>query len=290
MSDKTALGDRMKAYENRCQYQLMPGLPVVARLDGRNFSQLTASLQKPFDQRLSDGMANLTRYLVEQTCASVGYTQSDEISLVWWARSSKDERFFGNKMSKLVSVIGSMASVWFNKVLGGLPEFTGKMPVFDNRVFELPAPEEVANYFIWREQDAIRNSLQGAARRYFDHDRCLNLDTSELNELLHSAGVNWNDYPAHFKRGIYARRQLLSHTRTYSQAEIAQLPPRHKAHENPTILYRRPTVVVEELPIMTQIANQMDVLLRGAEPQRVIPRPNGKPAQQTGDVPAYRNA
>jgi hypothetical protein len=84
-SDKTSLGDRMKWYEKRYSHVVMPMIPVMARIDGRSFSKFTAGLARPYDERMSRLMIDTTKFLVEQTNARCGYTQSDEITLVWLA-------------------------------------------------------------------------------------------------------------------------------------------------------------------------------------------------------------
>ena len=71
-------GDRMKEYEGiESERPFMKLLPVVARLDGKGFSSFTKELQRPFDKRLSDLMVATVKFLVEETGAVCGYTQSD---------------------------------------------------------------------------------------------------------------------------------------------------------------------------------------------------------------------
>lgn len=78
MSDKTDLGDRMKFYESRSMDQtLLPTIPVIARLDGRAFHTFCADLERPFDKHFSDLMIDTTTFLVQETGARCGYTQSD---------------------------------------------------------------------------------------------------------------------------------------------------------------------------------------------------------------------
>ena len=75
---RDAMGDRMKLYESaEAGRRLMPLLPAVARLDGKGFSGFTRGLARPFDVRLSNLMVETTTFLVEETNAVCGYTQSD---------------------------------------------------------------------------------------------------------------------------------------------------------------------------------------------------------------------
>lgn len=241
-------------------------IPVLARVDGRAFSQFTKGLDRPYDQRMVDLMVETTKFLVEETNARCGYTQSDEISLVWLSEHPDTEMFFGGKLSKMISVVGSLATMAFNRLLPHrIPEHSHKMPVFDNRVWEVPVYYEAVNYFIWREQDATRNSVSMAARHYYSHDECHGKNSSELQEMLFRKGVNWNDYPRHFKRGTYVRRQILE--RKLTEEELAELPPKHHARQNPDMVVKRSVVQAEDFPPLTQIANREDVILFGAEPR-----------------------
>jgi tRNA(His) guanylyltransferase len=72
------LGDRQKFYERQYAGQkLLSLIPVVCRLDGRAFHSFTKGLKRPYDERLSKLMVETTKYLVAETGAKVGYTQSD---------------------------------------------------------------------------------------------------------------------------------------------------------------------------------------------------------------------
>ncbi|CAE7860292.1 unnamed protein product [Symbiodinium microadriaticum] len=264
--DKTALGDRMKWYERRyTDHVLMPMIPVLCRIDGRSFSKFTQGLARPYDERLSKLMVDTTKFLVEETNARCGYTQSDEITLVWMAENPDAEIFFGGKLLKMTSVVGSLASVYFNRELPSrIPEKADKMPVFDNRVWEVPVLYEATNCFIWREKDATRNSVQMAARSVYSHSECHNKNNSELQEMLFQKGINWNDYPTHFKRGVYVRKRTVE--RNFTEEELSSLPPKHTARTNPDAVVKRSVVMQEDFPPLTRIKNRDEVILFGKDP------------------------
>ena len=76
-----------------------------------------------------------------------------------------------------------------------------KGAMFDARCFNIP-PEEVTNYFFWRQEDATRNSIQMAGQAYFSHKQLMNKSCNMIQDMLHEEkGINWNDYPTDFKRG-----------------------------------------------------------------------------------------
>ena len=263
--DNSALATRMKFYEKRYTPLLMPLIPVICRIDGKAFHTFTKGLARPYDERLSTLMIDTTKYLVQETDACCGYTQSDEISLVWYSDDHDSEIFFGGKLAKVLSVACSMATAYFNKCLPEhIPEKADQLALFDNRVFEVPSPTEAANYFVWREQDATRNSVSMAAQTCFGHDACFCKKSAEMQEMLWKAGINWNDYPGLFKRGSYVRRRVVE--RCFTPEELANLPPKHHARIDPTITIRRTVVMVEEFPPLTKIENRSGVLLSGEDP------------------------
>jgi len=253
------LGDRMKSYEQvEAGRKTMPRLPVIARLDGRNFSKFTKGLERPYDTRLTNLMREVMSNLVDETDACCGYTQSDEITLVF-----DDEKapFFDGKIAKMNSVLAAMTSVRFNSLLPEfLPEKAEQEPIFDCRTWAVPNRQEAVNAVLWREFDATRNSVQMAARSVYSHNQCLNKNNSELQEMLHQGGINWNDYPSHFKRGSYAmRRRIL---KTLNAVELAKIPERYR----PDGPVERNVVLYVELPPLNKVINRVEVIFDGAEP------------------------
>lgn len=266
MSDD--LGDRMKIYEQSASTDLMPLLPTFARLDGRAFHTFTRTMERPFCQPFRDAMTELTTFLVQETSALIGYTQSDEITIGWYSRRYQSQIMFNGKLQKMVSILAALASAKFNRmVVERWPHLADRLPVFDCRVWNVPTHEEAANVFLWREQDATRNSLQMLARAHFSHNELIAKDSSELHDMLHSKGINWNDLPAELKRGTYVRRSIVM--RKFTPEERARLPPRHQANVNPDLEVHRSECKVLPLPPLASIANRFEVLFEGAEPLKI---------------------
>ena len=265
MSDE--LGDRMKEYEaQEAQRRLIPRLPVLARLDGRSFSNFTRGLHRPYDGRLHQLMVATTRHLVEETGALIGYTQSDEISLVLMQGEAHNSQiWFAGKVQKMVSQMAAQASAFFNVHLPGvLPEKVGQLPTFDCRVWNAPNEDEAVNTLLWRELDATKNSVSMAARHYYSHKDMEDKGRADQMEMLHAKGVNWNDYPDWFKRGSYLRRIVVS--RKYTGTELAELPARHAARQNPDLEVVRAEIVELDMPPLMRVVNRNDVVFRGASP------------------------
>jgi len=264
---KDDLGDRMKSYEQMADRRLMtPRIPVMARLDGWGFSKFTAGLEKPYDERLHDLMVCCTKLLVKTFNANVGYTQSDEISLCWYTLDNRTNvPQFAGRVQKTTSLLSSFLTGEFNRRLAEfVPEKADKTAFFDCRVWNVPNVDEAANTFLWREQDATKNSISSATRVYYRPSEMLGKNGAQMQEMLHQMGVNWNDYPAFFKRGTYVG--VRSVTEKYNAAELLALPSKHAARRDPNLLVTRSKVQVLNLPKLHSIANRVGVLLKGEDP------------------------
>jgi len=261
------LGDRMKEYEMaEAGRRLMLGLPVCARIDGKRFSRFTEGLARPYDERMSQLMVSTTKYLVEESAALAGYTQSDEISLLWYDDDPKVQLFLDRRIQKLTSILASMATACFNAhVAEALPEKAGTPALFDCRVWSVSSQVEAANVFLWRELDATKNSVSMAARAHYPHELLHGKSGAEMQELLFEKGVNWNDYPGFFKRGTFVLRRAT--TRRFRADELDALPPRHAARTHPDLLVTRHEVRPVEMPPFGRVTNRVGVLFAGEEPE-----------------------
>lgn len=200
MSNDT-LGDRCKGYEDIFRTTLPERMPVILRLDGKAFHTYTKGCKRPFDENLHDCMNETTIFLCKNIQNAVmAYVQSDEISILLNNyRDLNTESWYGNNAIKMCSVAAGMASAYFtsisNKIFGSI-----KLATFDCRAFVVPR-EDVNNVFLWRQQDATRNSVQMVARSLYSHKELHKKNNSELQDLIMAKGINWNDIPTSQKRG-----------------------------------------------------------------------------------------
>jgi len=210
-----SLSKRMKEYELAYKYKLTPRSYVIIRLDGKNFSKYTSKLDKPFDVPLSDAMNETAKALCDEFNCKFAYTQSDEISLLITDIGNLEaEMIHGGSIQKLCSLTASVATAKFNEVRniqymmddGNMDPMAPTLPkqaYFDARVFIVPSQIEVVNHMIWRQQDATRNSVSMAAHALLGHKATMNRSGAEKQEMMfQEKGVNWNDYPTKFKRGV----------------------------------------------------------------------------------------
>ncbi|HLD91232.1 MAG TPA: tRNA(His) guanylyltransferase Thg1 family protein [Patescibacteria group bacterium] len=249
--NKDALGDRMKLLERyESGRQFTPLLPICVRLDGKCFSTLTKGLKRPYDERLSHLMINVTGALVSMSNAIIGYTQSDEISLILYSDSYNKQVYFDGKIQKIVSVLASAASVMFSSYLKEvIPEKGEDAGLFDCRAWVVPTKMEAVNTLVWRELDAIKNSVSMAARFHYAHKELHSKNREEMLDMLMRKGVNWNDYPTHFKRGTYVKRQLIK-----------------KATRLNDIFVNRHIVAEYLIPPLSKLSNKEEVIFEGAAP------------------------
>ena len=198
------LDARMRVFETAHDQCALPGLFLVARLDGRSFTRLTKdvhSFESPYDERFRDMMLDTAEHLMN--CGfnvTYGYTQSDEISLLL----ARNEDSFGRKLRKLNSVLAGEASAKFSLLLGSIG-------AFDCRISQLPGVGDVVDYFRWRNEDAARNALnahsywllrkQGQSVKQATGS-VEGMSVADKNELLFRNGINFNDLPSWQKRGV----------------------------------------------------------------------------------------
>jgi tRNA(His) 5'-end guanylyltransferase len=245
---------------------MIPTLPVIIRLDGNNFHNWTKGLDRPFDGKLTDLMIQTTKYLVKETNAVVGYTQSDEITLILYSEDKISSIYNDGKKQKILSKLTSKCSNFFNlKRLQILPNHN-KTADFDCRIYQVPSLHDACLQLLWRENDATKNSISMLAQSLFSHDSLQNLNGSEMQDrMMLEEGVNWNNLEAKFKRGSYIKRFKTSEK--FTVEELSKLPPKHKAHENPDLIIERNIIKVVEYPIFGKISNKVDVIFNNQTPK-----------------------
>ncbi len=209
-----SLGDRMKEYENAYRLFLPKRMPIIVRVDGKAFHTFTRGFKRPFDSAVSEPMKEAAIELCRNVegCKLV-YTQSDEISLV--LRNDDEpttQAWFGNNLQKIASVTASIATRAFNRAyriyiqehdMTRNPVYSRNIDqaLFDSRVFLLPENETV-NYFIWRQQDAVRNSIESCARSMYSHKELFKKNCSEMLHMMQEKGFDWSELPTPQKRGM----------------------------------------------------------------------------------------
>lgn len=206
------LEQRMKEnYENREKHFLPRRTNTIIRVDGKKFSKYTKGFNKPYDEDLLHAMeSTMLSMLEELQGVQFAYTQSDEISFFLKDdRSETTQAYFDGNVQKIASVTASLATGYFNQYVSRDAN-RDKPAFFDSRVFTIPDPVEVENYFIWRNKDAIRNAVQTYGRYILGHSQLQNKSTRDIIlELEESSDYNANfkDEDSRFWNGTMAHLQ-----------------------------------------------------------------------------------
>jgi tRNA(His) 5'-end guanylyltransferase len=238
---KDDIGNRMKSnYEDRTRICLPRRTHTIIRIDGKAFHTYTRGLTRPFDDGFIEDMDATAAYLCKNIQnAKFAYVQSDEISILLsdYDKITTDA-WFDNNIQKMASVSASMATRAFNEartkrliydesplVPAHEVPIRMKWAEFDSRVFQIPEWTEVENYFIWRQQDCVCNSILSVAQSLYSHKEMNGKNTSELQEMIFQKGTNWNDFAPKYKRGRVIRKDHTVVGETVRSKWISVEPP-----------------------------------------------------------------
>ncbi len=231
MSKNCPIMQRIKSnYESRSQTHLTRRIPVIMRIDGKAFHTYTKGLNKPFDGGLMDDMNSTAIHLCQNIQgAKCAYVQSDEISiLITDYDTLQTDAWFDYNVQKICSISASLATGVFNylrikRLFGSTigtfvkdpiytKEYVVSMPFetfdnfilasFDSRTFNIPK-EEVANYFLARQKDAVKNSIASVAQSLYSSKELHGKNGNQQQELIFQKGINWNDFSVSEKRGRF---------------------------------------------------------------------------------------
>lgn len=212
--EKDEFGNRMKLYEKEFYTPQLgyvnSNMPVFVRLDGKAFhnwiKQPAFRFRKPFDIILSQAF----QFATTKTCEEIGqvimaYSQSDEVTFLLngW-QNPESQIYFGGKIQKIVSVMSSIFTAYFNKFLS--LDDNIRVAFFDARVWNVPE-HEISNVFIWRQMDARRNSIQGLAQSLYSHKELNKKNSNELVEMCKEKGQNWNELSNLQKWGFVVKKE-----------------------------------------------------------------------------------
>jgi tRNA(His) guanylyltransferase len=262
---KDDLGDRMKGYESTEAKRRLSVGPVCARIDGRSFSAFTRGFNRPYDARIARAMKHACMTLVEDTHASIGFVQSDEISLIWDEATEESQMIFDGRIQKLCSVLASLATISFGLTLSNdSPDSVrDKLPHFDARVWSVPTRSEAANTILWRAQDARRNGISSAARAYMSANQMHGLSQSQMVEAIAAKGINYDTtFPIHHRFGTYYQRKTAQ--RVLTNDERMAIPADHRP--TPDALYTRSSTYELGIQYFGDVENRMGVIFDQADP------------------------
>lgn len=160
----TKIEEDLLSYEQASQYKFLRNVPIIVRIDGKNFALTTKGLQKPFDKRFTNVMKDTMIGLCRTVKGVImGYTISDEIDLLIYDTSLY---WYDLDIQGFVSSIASLATGYFNRFYNeqiSLSDGRKHVGLFDVVAFNVPV-EHVSDYFSKKQNYEARINLEEVCR------------------------------------------------------------------------------------------------------------------------------
>ena len=218
-----SLKEKCEYYRSLQDTKLIPGLYTLAMIDGRSFSKYIKKKYKlPFDDKFIKFMNETAKYVCENVQGvKLAYVQSDEISFLLSDYDTPEtESFFGYRTCKLLSLIAGLGTGIFNKLqlldlfenyLYGDDEeayldilqkdeynkIINYIPVeFDCKIWQVPTQNDAFAWFLYRQNDCIRNSKNQVGNFYLSHKQMMGKKADDVIQELKDSGTTdwWHDY------------------------------------------------------------------------------------------------
>jgi tRNA(His) 5'-end guanylyltransferase len=209
------LAERQCGYEEGYDYKIMPIVPVVIRVDIRNFNKIIRKLPKPYSPELWRILQEtMHSTIMEIDGAIFGYQHNGEMVFILRNDLEQGESaFYSNRIQKISSAVASMVTTNFMKnyiASDDAPDIIGEA-VFEVNCFGIPSIVETMNYLLYRQQNynhyAIKSATLYGLHKLFQRDAVSQMITGASNykmkEMLESeCNVIFEErYPVYFRRG-----------------------------------------------------------------------------------------
>lgn len=215
------ISEKIKSLESQFDHRLYAGVPFVVRLDGCSFKNYTSGMSRPFDSRLTLSMIYTMNDMIEHTSALLGFTQSDEITLVYRHDPTLNNYPYNGRISKIQSVYSGMASARFNHYIqkfswDDVPtksrnRIMSSSAWFDARCFSVPDGESAMEAVYWRHRyDCRRNAIHTVGLANFDSKSLKGLSLNQVIELLEEKNIKiFQDVPKVYLYGVFGKKILV---------------------------------------------------------------------------------
>lgn len=217
MSVINTLRERIEDYQEVADTKLLKRLPVIIMLNGRSFKKTTSFLAKPFAPEFIELMCATMIKLSHEVDGTVfSYSFNDEIIIVCRNDQNPDtDAWYDNRVQKIASASAAIATLEFNRIanLNNVQLFGD--PIFTSKTFVVPNITEAINVLIAKQQQAFHTSLHMACfyelLKKYDPETVKQTLTekspaAKAELLFEETGIEFNNYPLPFKRGIAAYR------------------------------------------------------------------------------------
>lgn len=226
---------RLKEFEEISDIKLSPQTIVAIRVDGKNFSKVTQTLMKPFDELFSAVMENTMQTVAKEIDGCFyAYTQSDEITFL--VENQREQTpYFNNRIQKIVSVVASKTTLMFyknflvlamqyqdavaefnkdnateeqlqqydviNKRVEDIWEVLNNDIAFDARCFTIPE-DEMWNEIYYRQQNCYINAVNSMCSAYLTPEQVEGKKIRARLQMLEEAGHPITEIDEKYKLGI----------------------------------------------------------------------------------------
>lgn len=265
------LGDRYKEMEaaetSDDKDTLYPYEAFVIRVDGRAFHTFTRGMTKPFSTVLDECRNAAAAAVLKSLKPTFAYHQSDEISFVWdQVKAPATEHPFGGRKDKLLTLVASLTSTAFAMKYAELTGDFTKLPHFDGRIAgrfssQLTALEDAIQCVQWRENDAMRNSMQMYGQSMFSHKELNKKSVGDIYDMCKDKGFDWFETAPEFRRGTYVTIGTVQ--KVIEEEQRLLIPEKHRPEAGATVT--RSAVVRhffedwEMYPRLSALAEEFDV-------------------------------
>lgn len=249
-----SLGDRMKRHEAAGQLLLGIKTPVIIRIDGRSFHTFTRKCEKPYDDGLISAMIDSTIEVAKEISGfKLAYVASDEASFIISDTPGEETQpWFGNNLSKIVSVASSLFTAHFNELYKGVRG--SRFATFDARAFSIPV-DDLPNYFVWRQKDWMRNSIQMYARAHFSDKSLHGKSTKQIVKDLLEIGADFSEVADVYRLGTWISKagkvqgKKQDYLAIFSEENYAKLADYFGIPNGVPVIVEDAPVIVEEVII-----------------------------------------
>lgn len=207
------LADRQKNYEVPYEYIITRRLPIIIRVEGRNFGRICRNLKKPYEPLLLEAFVNTALSMISEMDGSIFcYSFSDQ--LIFVLRNDQNfisDAWYNNKVQDIVSIVSSLCTYYFHQeVVKTNLELLGPT-IFRTKIFALPSITEVVNHLIWKQQQCIRNAINKSTQFILNKEYGKKEASKKLNnkthpekiKLLQETGIDFiQEYANSFRLGV----------------------------------------------------------------------------------------
>jgi tRNA(His) guanylyltransferase len=209
----STLKNRIDSYSAAYNHKILAKLPIITIVNGRSFAKLTTLINKPFSNDLAQCFSAALGALMQEMDGTIfGYSHNDELVIVSRNdQTPETQPWYNNDIQKSASISASIATVQFNNYAASLDLDLIGEPVFYSQVFAVPNITEAINLLVCKQQQSFFISVQLACffelSKKFEKNNVKNMLSGatideKIDLLKRECGINYNEYPAAFIRGI----------------------------------------------------------------------------------------